>query len=791
MFSAQGKGVWGVKRIPNRLKRGDTQRKRLGEYRERLRNRFTRWGAGIAAWTKKHKKYIRAVGKGAGILFGIAVCLGVGIIIFAVGTAPKLDGLAVAPTEFLTTVLDDDGQVMTTLAGEGSNRVYVTLEQVPVHTQQAFVAIEDERFYRHMGIDIKGILRAAVRGVMAGRFSEGASTITQQLLKNNVFTGWTSERSFWNKLVRKLQEQALAIQLERQVSKEWILENYLNTINLGSGCWGVQAAAKKYFGKDVSGLDLAESAMLAGLTKNPSGYSPLNYPEAARQRQELVLEKMRELGYITDTEYGEALAEPVTEQIAEIQDGSREVQILSWYEDALLNQVCGDLQEEYGYTKEEAWRLLYRGGLTVEAAQDSALQAIAEEEINREENYSSDAQASLVLLDFRTGQVKAIVGGRGEKTASLVLNRATDSMRQPGSTLKVVGEYAAVLEKGGTLGDVYDDAPCMYADGSSIRNVSGTFGGRMTVRQAITDSVNVVAVKAFRQTGAEKVYSRLKDFGFAGLTDADLVESLALGGTHSGVTNLELTAAYGALANRGRYCEPAFYSRVLNRDGTVLLEREAEPAQVVDAQTADLLTSAMESVLENGTGQEAAFSGMSLAGKSGTTTDRRDVWFVGYSPYYACGVWGGYDDNRAQSGSNYVKRIWRQVMSRGHERLGDIGFIGVRQLSLRQICGKCGKLAIEGLCSHTLQGDMSYEEAFIPGTEPREYCDCHEQVQICTVSGKKAGIFCPLTGVQRQTYLRQGTPGTADETAVMPEGLPESSCTVHGRWWNGMFGWLR
>lgn len=774
-------------------KRGDGNRKKeiFRQYGRRLRGKLSCCGRWLSAWIKRHRRQIRAVEKGMGIFLTVVMCLGVGIILFALGTAPKLEELNVSPTEFLTTVLDDEGQVMTTLAGEGSNRVYVTLEQVPLDMQRAFVAIEDERFYRHIGIDIKGIMRAAVRGITTGRFSEGASTITQQLLKNNVFTDWMGEHSFGEKLIRKLQEQALAVQLEGRVSKEWILENYLNTINLGSGCWGVQSASRKYFGKDVSGLSLAECAMLAGITKNPSGYSPLLHPEAGRKRQKLVLEKMLEQGFITEDAYEEALAEPVMERIAETRDGVQEAPVFSWYEDVLLNQVCKDLQEEYAYSEEEAWRLLYRGGLTIEAAQDSTLQAIAEEEINKEENYDSDAQASLVLMDYRTGEVKAIVGGRGDKTASLVLNRAVDSVRQPGSTLKIVGEYAAVLEKGGTLGDIYDDAPCTYADGSAIRNVSGTFGGRMTMRQAIADSVNVAAVKAFRQAGAETVYRCLKKFGFQALTDADLVESLALGGTHSGVTNLELTAAYGALANRGRYCEPVFYSRVLSRDGSALLEHKTEPVQVVEAQTADLLTSAMESVLTRGTGQEAAFAGMSLAGKSGTTTDRRDVWFVGYTPYYVCGVWGGYDDNRSQSGSNYVKRIWKRVMYRGHEHLGDIGFAGVNRLSRCEICGKCGKRAVEGLCDHTLQGDVSYEEVYIPGTEPKESCDCHEQVQVCMVSGKKAGIFCPLTGVQWQTYLKAGTADTVDASAVMPEGLPESSCTVHGRWWKGMFGWIR
>ena len=302
------------------------------------------------------------------------------------------------------------------------------------------ISIEDERFYRHPGVDLQGIARAAYRNIVAGRLSEGASTITQQLIKNNVFTDWTQEQTMIDKVSRKLQEQILAVQLERRESKEWILENYLNTINFGNGTWGVKTAAMRYFGKDISELTLSESAVLAAIPKSPVFYDPLNYPEHNRDRRILVLNKMLELGAISQEEWDEAAADNVYERIAQNHTAVEGAEIYSYFEDALINQVAEDLQQVRGCTEEEAWNLLFRGGLTVYSTQDTQLQEICETEVNREEWYTSDAQVSVVMMDPYTGQVKAIVGGRGEKDGSLILNRAVSSVRQPGSTIKVVGE---------------------------------------------------------------------------------------------------------------------------------------------------------------------------------------------------------------------------------------------------------------------------------------------------------------------------------------------------------------
>ena len=732
---------------------------------------------------KKAGAGLRRLGKallwGAGILCVLLACF----LGYILATAPDLDRVDVSPQGYRTTVLDDGGETILTLMGEASNRVYVTIDQIPKDLQNAVVAIEDQRFYRHHGVDLRGVARAVYRNLSAGRLSEGASTLTQQLIKNNVFTDWTQEKTALDKITRKLQEQYLALQLERRESKDWILENYLNTINLGSGTWGVQTAAMRYFGKDVSDLTLSECAVLAGVIKSPSGYSPLKNPEASRERQLLVLGKMLEQGMISREEHDQAAADDVYGRIAR-DNTALETEVQSYFEDALVWQVVEDLETGLGCTEEEAWRLLYRGGLTIRSTQDSHLQNICETEINREEWYSSDAQATVVLMDPATGQVKALVGGRGEKTGSLTLNRAISSVRQPGSTIKVVGEYAAALDRGtATLGTVYDDAPHTYSDGTAIRNASGTYGGRTTLRQGIVKSLNVLALKCFQEMGTATVYDRLKQFGFDHLTEADKVEALALGGTHGGVTNLEMTAAYSAIANGGTYREPVYYTEILDREGNVLLEKTPESHTAVRSSTAALLTDAMAEVMTRGTGVQAAFSGMALAGKSGTTTELRDLWFVGYSPYYACGVWGGYDDFSAQSSGAYVKKLWRSIMEQAHQGLADQGFSGTRDLEQRTICVKCGKLAVEDLCEDTVQGNMTRTEYYAPGTVPEESCDCHVAVSVCRRSGQAAGTYCPDREVETAVYLTEGTAGTADESAVAPETAGET-CQVHRSWWS-------
>lgn len=739
---------------------------------------------------KKEKKR-RKRKKTGGFPFGkmiimLIMCMLVaaaGVAGYTIVMAPQISTLDAMPKGYRTSVLDDSGNVVLTLTGESSNRVYVKSEEIPQDLKDAIVAIEDERFYEHNGIDIKGIGRAFFKGITTGSFSEGASTITQQLLKNNVFTDWTEEKSFLDRIERKLQEQYLAVALEQKVEKEWILENYLNTINLGAGCWGVETAAKYYFDKDVSELTLAESATLAAITKNPTKFNPRENPEKNQERQQQVLAKMFQQGYITDQEMTAAMSEDVYTLIAQVTAGGAAQEIMTYFEDAMVYQILDDLQKNTGCTEEEAWNQIYKGGLTIYSTESTVLQNLCQEKANDTDILTTDAEISLVIIDNATGQVKAMVGGRGEKSASLIMNRAISAKRQPGSTIKILAEYAAGMENGDfSLATTYDDANYAYSDGTPIQNADGGYGGKTTVQKAIVSSDNIVALQCFQKTGMDVIWNQLQKFGISTLTDADKVEALALGGTSGGVTNLEMTAAYSAIARGGMYIEPVYYTKILDHDGNVLLEKTPVTGQAVSIGVAGELTAAMEKVVSEGTGTNAYFSSMPVAGKSGTTNDNIDAWFFGFSPYYTCGVWGGYDTNQPQESGTYVQLMWKTIMMGANDSLPDAEFTSTSELTKCTVCSKCGKKAISGLCDNTLQGDMT-EVVYLPeDMVPDEKCDCHEEVKICNETGERANEDCPDTSIA--VYLKTGTAGTDDEAYVLPESLKNGTCQTHNSLWD-------
>lgn len=795
----------------------------------------------------------------------IGGCSAFGVISGIIASAPSIDDINATPTGYLTTVLDAEGNQTATLVASGSNRKYVTIDEIPLDLQHAFVAIEDERFYEHNGIDLQGILRAGVKGVASGfHFTEGASTITQQLLKNNVFTEWTSEESMADKFERKFQEQYLALQLEKVVDKDWILENYLNTINLGQNTLGVGVASERYFGKDVSDLTLSECTVLAAITKSPTKYNPISNPENNADRRLTVLKYMLEQDYITQAEYDEAVADNVYERIQLVNIEASDADINSYFVDAMTDAVIQDLIERLGYTETQANKLLYQGGLVIESTQDPDIQAICDEEINNLDNYvgnpkvsfsyrvsvqSADGtvkhysdqtmlsyyrssnsnyditfsseeeaaeaietykadimvegdtivdgsetvtytlqpQTALTVIDQSTGEVKAIVGGRGDKVANRTLNRATDTTRQPGSTFKIIAAYAPALDAGGlTLATVQDDAPYSYTtgEGKEVNNYDNRYRGFTTLREAIIDSINIVTVKTLAEIGPSLGYDYIRSFG---ITTVGIEESgnqtLALGGLSKGVTNLELTAAYATIANGGTYIKPKFYTRILDHDGNVLIDNTtSESHTVLKETTAWLLTDAMEDVMTQGTGTPAYFgSSMAQAGKSGTTTKSRDALFAGYTPYYTCVVWGGYDDNHSQSkeNTNYPKKIWRAVMSRIHEDLPYKDFTQPDGIVTATVCRESGKLAIDGVCTNDPRGSSVYTEYFAEGTVPTEYCDHHILANICAETGQLAGPNCPYQ-LSSGVYIIGGTPGTTEDAPyLLTEEALANTCQYH------------
>ena len=737
-------------------------------------------------------------------------CLGVGSFRGVIDTAPDVDDIDIMPLGYATFLYDDAGNQIRKLAAPDSNRLPVTLDQIPVDLQHAVVAIEDERFYEHNGIDVKGILRAGMKALTTGDFSEGASTITQQLLKNNVFTNWTSESTQLERFTRKIQEQYLAVQVEKKTDKDTILENYLNTINLGAGSYGVQAAARQYFDKDVWDLNLSECATLAGITQNPTKFNPIINPDSNRKRRKEVLQHMLDQNYITQDQYDEALADDVYSRIqaAQEKNSSTENTVYTYFEDELTDQIINDLMNIKGYTKKQATNLLYSGGLKVYTTQDSKIQNILDEEYadpsnypdtvqyeldyaltvtdpdGNQVNYSKEMlqlyfqnedpdfdllfdspedgqtyvdkykasilangskvlaervnfapqpQSSMSVIDQHTGYVKALIGGRGEKTASLTLNRATDTTRQPGSTFKIVSTYAPALnEKGMTLATTFEDEPYEYPDGSPVNNATRSYNGTTTIRTAIQNSINVVAVKCLEKVTPELGLKYLDNFGFTTLahgteadkdangnvwSDANL--ATALGGITRGVTNVELCASYAAIANGGNYIKPIYYTKILDHNGNVLIENTAAERSVIKESTAFLLTSAMEDVVKQGTGTACQLDNMPVAGKTGTTEAYNDLWFVGYTPYYTCAVWSGYDNNEKipEDARNFHKNLWKKVMTRIHEGLPSKEFEKPASVEKLSVCEETGLLPRAGCPVIT--------EYFDVGTMPTEYCDQH------------------------------------------------------------------
>jgi len=762
----------------------------------------------------------------------IGACAGVGIFMGVIDTAPDVSGIDVSPAGFSTTVYDNKGNTVTKLVAENANRIYITLDKVPDHLQHAFVAIEDERFYTHNGIDIQGIMRAGVKALLSGDFSQGASTITQQLLKNNVFTSWTSESSKTEKFKRKFQEQYCAIQLEKTMDKDTILENYLNTINLGQGTLGVQAAANRYFGKPASDLTISESAVIAAITQNPTKWNPIRHPDNNAIRREEVLKKMKEQGYITEQEFNQAMADDVYSRIKNVNEETEKNSIYTYFVDELTDQVLSDLQTIKGYSYTQAYNALYSGGLKIFTTQDKEIQSICDSEFANLENYPENTkllleyessytdangetvnfstqnfenhfklqdynfnmifddeeaanakieefkndvegpgytfvaerisltpqpQASLTVIDQNTGEVKAIVGGRGNKEASLTLNRATSTKRQPGSCFKVLAAYAPALDSAGfTLASTQVDEPFSYADGRPVSNWYSTgYKGICTVRYGIEQSLNIVAVKTLTDIGTQRGFDYLINFGFSTLIDrrtenngtvsSDITQALALGGVTDGVTNLELTAAYATIANAGTYTRPVFYTKVVDHDGNTLLENQIQTRQVIKPTTAYLLTSAMKDVVTKGTGAKVNFGNMQIAGKTGTTSSNVDVWFAGFTPYYTCAVWAGYDNNVHMTGNetSTAKNLWRACMSRIHENLEYKEFTEPEGIVTAKVCNKSGKIAVPGLCD--LDGS-AITEIFAEDNVPTAVCDKHIVGTVCTATGLRASDTCPYCG---------------------------------------------
>ena len=571
-----------------------------------------------------------------------------------------------------------------------SNRQWINYEKIPQYMIDAAVAIEDERFYKHNGVDIKRTL-AAVFVNLTGSDSFGGSTITQQVVKNIT-------RDDDRDAMRKVREILRALKFESEYSKDEIMEFYLNIAHFGSGN-GIQAASYAYYGKDVSELNLAECASIVGITKYPTRYNPLLNPEKNKERQEIVLSKMLELEMITQEEHDEAVEYKLDFSNGKASQKNSE-SMQSYFTELVISQVIDDLIEEKGYTEAVAKSMIYNGGLTIYSTVNPKIQAAMEKVLENRSNYTTakNVQAAMVIIDPYTGQVKGCVGGAGVKDRDLGLNRAVDTYRQPGSTIKPLAVYGPAMDEGIIYGpgSVVVDQP-IDINGYKPKNWYGDFKGPTTVRQAIVQSMNTPAVQVVNEMGVNVSLSYLKrKYHISSISERDGLASVSLGGLTNGVNVLEWTAAYGTFPNDGEWISPICYTKVVDHSGKIILKTKQETERVFTAETNFMITDILRSTA---TAMGGAISNMTCAGKTGTTNNNVDKWYMGFTPYYVGGVWVGNDDSKPLSDGatmNSPQKIWRQVMTEVHKGLDNMGFSpapkGVRQVNL---CTQTGKIAAE------------------------------------------------------------------------------------------------
>ncbi len=663
---------------------------------------------------------------------------------------------------------DTGEQIELTRLHGSENRVWVNYSDIPQDLVNAVIAIEDERFESHKGVDWRRTIGAAANVIMPFSSNFGGSTITQQLVKSI-----TSDDEIT--IQRKVLEILRALNLERKLSKEQIMEMYLNTINLSQGCYGVASAAYVYFGKSVSDLSLAECACLAGITNRPTYYDPLQNPDNNKERQELILSKMLELGKITKEEYIEAVNETLVFKSSS-DDSDDEGEIQSYFVDMLVNEIVDQLEEQYGYSQTIAYKMLYAGGLKIYSTIDPDVQKSLEEVYSERTNFPTvkgTTQIESAMVVYSTdGYLRGIVGGIGRKTGNLVLNRAL-SKRQTGSSTKPVTVYAPALDLGLiTPYSVFDDSPPLLIDDSGViidaetalaegtrveawpANSNRIYTGLMTVKKGVADSVNTLAVRVLMKLTPQKSFEyATKKFGLD-LGEEDIgYAALALGGYTNGVSLLDLTAAYVPFNNNGVYRAPSTYTQVIDSEGKVILDNTNNVQEAIKPKTAYYMRSMLEEVVKNGTATGANISGFGVAGKTGTTTKNYDRWFVGITPYYVAGVWYGYDINKEiLLYPNPAVGTWKTVMTKLLADKEPARFVDPDGLQTYYYCSDSGKQPTDA-CRADTRGNRVATGKFFPEDAPTMLCDVHKTVDVCTATGKIATEHCPATEVKQVSLL--------------------------------------
>lgn len=717
------------------------------------------------------------------LLLGLAMCIvGVGIVLGVIsGIIDGTDSISLDELELLpqtSFVYDMNGNQIAALY-DSENRIVVSYEDIPKHTVDAVVAIEDERFYKHHGIDLKRTIGAIGNYVIKGGDSDyGASTITQQLVKNITSD---NERA-WQ---RKIREWYRAISLETKLSKEKIFESYVNTIYYGDSSWGIEVAANHFFGKSVSELNIAESAAIAAMIQSPeitNAYRSDEARAALLARKDLVLGKMLSLGFINQQEYDEAKAYNLEFKSKQVNYGGTQ----TYFVDAVVEAVIADLMEQRNVSRGIALKMIYTDGYKINSTQDPDVQAKVDYAFTNGEIFYDDIQGAMVVLDHSTGQVRGLIGGAGQKVGALTLNRATQSYRQPGSCMKPFGAYGPAMEKGLlNCGSGIDDNQFTMGNWTP-HNWYGSFYGFVTVRDAISDSMNIPAAKANLLVGDEDYcWNFAYNCGLTSLSESDKsAASLGLGGVTNGFTPMMMANAYGTIANGGYWIKPKLYTTVVDRNGNIVLDNSAiDGKQVMKDSTSYMLASCLQSVVTTpvwGTAYGAVSiqgGAMPCAGKTGNTNDDKDRWFCGFTKYYTIACWTGYDQpvpiNRGYPYDS--TKLFNSVMNMVCEGKEPAEIMpqpsSVRSVAL---CRDSGKVPTDA-CNADPRGSRVLTDLCAIDAIPTETCTVHEFVNICNVSKKLASSSCSSTS--KESRLVRSAPSQGQYPSDWGYTKPTETCS--------------
>lgn len=644
---------------------------------------------------------------------------------------------------------------------ESTQNNYISYQDIPKSVIDAFVSIEDKRFYSHSGVDWYRTLAACFNYIFKGSNHFGASTITQQLVKNMTGNDTVS-------ISRKLQEILYALDLERQLDKTQILEMYLNIIHFSDHCNGIVQASNHYFGKSPQELTIAEAASIAAITNNPSYYNPIRHPENNLKRRNLILSEMRNQNYITEEVYQNAIAEELSLSVV---NTDPQKNVSSWYIDMVIEDVINDLVKEYGISRSTASSLVFRGGLRIDLAMDPQIQAIVEDYYKNavstpiNQNGTKKAQSALIMIDSHTGDILGVAGAIGEKAGNRIQNFATQTKRPPGSVIKPLSIYAPALQEGIiNWASVYDDVPVSFGQSGTQpwpKNANGIYRGLTNIPYAIAHSTNTVAVRVLNDLGLEASYDYAKNrFHLSDMIEQDRdIAALALGQLNYGVTLRDLTDAYTVFADGGTYHPWRSYYRVLASDGRILLSKDAASEIVLSEGNAAIMTKLLQGVVESGTSASVTLKKMiECAGKSGTTNANEDRWFVGYTPDIICGVWCGYEYPEPLVGKNIATDIWNSVMSSVVETVGGETRFSVSSTLIRtSYCKDSGK-QLTDVCEMDPRGSREQIGWFLKEQLPTQSCDCHI---LCKYDEENRGIshgFCPNTIQKALIRVRRSFP---------------------------------